>query len=154
MTPEQLASGRGAHVDVEIGSKLLANGQIDTGSLLSNADQKAYLGTIKPFGKSQTTGYSDADIATFNSEKYNPQTDKDTKRVDRYNQYTNDRAVLQSDPNTSTLDLMRLSRGQKNLGQAENKAYKDINTVVSQLESLNKSITEYNKEGFFGGNEL
>jgi hypothetical protein len=70
--------------------------------------------------------YSDGDIALFNSAKYNPQTDKDTKRVEKYYSYANDRAVAQIDPNTSVFDLMKFSRGQKDLGQAENKAYKDI----------------------------
>lgn len=45
---------------------------------------------------------------------------------------------------------MKLSRGQKDLGQAENKAYKDINTVVGQLASLDKAIASYND----GSNEL
>lgn len=102
----------------------------------------------------EMTPYTDADIALFNSTKYNPQTDKDAKRIDRYNNYVNDRAVVQSNPDADIFQLMKLSRGQTNLGQSENKAYKDINTVVGQLGSLNKSIAEYNKKGMFGGSAL
>jgi hypothetical protein len=102
----------------------------------------------------EPVAYTSADIALFNSTKYNPQTDKDEARVQRYNNFVNERAVTQSNPDADIFELMRLSRGQTNLGQSENKAYKDINTVVGQLGSLNKSIDEFNKEGMFGGSAL
>lgn len=87
LTAEQLAKGRGAHVDVEI---------IDNGRLLSNSDQLQYLKGIKPFGKEKTEQkYSDGDIALFNSTKYNPQTDKNADRVAKYNDFVNERANLQ-----------------------------------------------------------
>jgi murein DD-endopeptidase MepM/ murein hydrolase activator NlpD len=66
LTPEQLAAGRGAHVDVEIGGKLLPNGQIDTGSLLSSDQQKAYLGSIKPFASQTTEPLTDKQYTQFN----------------------------------------------------------------------------------------
>jgi hypothetical protein len=108
---------------------------------------------VKPFsktGKTATGQYTDADIALFNSTKYNPQTDKDTNRVERYNNFVNERAVIQSDPNANIYELMKLSRGQTNLGQSEKRVYKDTSTVVGQLGSLNKSIEDFNKQGMFG----
>ena len=50
LTPEQLAAGRGAHVDIEIMDK--------NGKLLSEAEQKAYLQSIKQPNPFETTNLS------------------------------------------------------------------------------------------------
>lgn len=47
LTAEQLAQGRGAHVDVEISNDATFKGK----SLLSQSDQLAYLKSVKPFSK-------------------------------------------------------------------------------------------------------
>ena len=143
LTAEQLTAGRGAHVDVEITDS--------RGRLLSNNEQLTYLKNIKPFGKTTaaSTSYTAADVSQFNSSKYNPQTDKDEARVRRYEAFIADKDRIQSDPNADTITLMTLSRNQKDLDQSGNKAYKDINTVVSQMESLNRSIDAYSKNSIF-----
>lgn len=88
---------------------------------------------------------SDADIALFNSPKYNPQTDKDKERAARYDVFQNKSAEIMSDPNSSIIDKMRFSKWSKDLAESPNKSYKDMGLVVWQLDRLSKSIDSYDK---------
>lgn len=92
---------------------------------------------------------SDSDIALFNSAKYNPQTDKDKARAKRYEDFQNKAAEIMSDPNAKITDKMRYSKWAKDLAESPNKSYKDMGLVVSQLDRLWKSITDYDKKSFF-----
>ncbi len=96
--------------------------------------------------QTSTKDFSDWDITLFNSAKYNPQTDKDKNRVQRFYDYQDAVTNLASDPNADITELMRNSKWGKDLWQSENKAYKDIWIVVSQLWSLKKAIDWYEKE--------
>jgi hypothetical protein len=85
----------------------------------------------------------------FNSAKYNPQTDKDKARAKRYEDFQNKSAEIFSNPNSSITDKMRYSKGAKDLAESPNKSYKDMGLVVSQLDRLSKSITDFDKKSFF-----
>lgn len=93
--------------------------------------------------------FTDWDISLFNSAKYNPQTDKNKRRVAKYQDYINTVAETQWNPNSEALDLMKISRWWKDLSESGNKVYKDLWTVVSQLWSLKSSIDTYNDSKWF-----
>lgn len=93
----------------------------------------------------QTT-FTQWEIWTFNSSKYNPQTDKNADRVAKYEDFLSYKNEVQANPNSDIKWVMEVSRNQKSLSESWNKTYKDMNTVVWQLGRLNSAITKYNDE--------
>lgn len=96
------------------------------------------------------------EVSLFNSDKYNPQTDKDDARVKRFYQFKEVQKKIRSDLWSSLSDIMDSSQGQKDLTSSDNSTYKDINLVVGQLANLNTAINEYRDEatGFFSKDEF
>jgi hypothetical protein len=77
------------------------------------------------------------------------QTDKDANRVSRYNDFQSFKNEVQSDPNSSVLDVMDVSRGQKDIDQSSNKMYKDMNIVIDKMDNL-KTLVDDKRKTMFG----
>jgi len=108
LTPEQLAAGRGAHVDVEIFDP--------QGRLLSNSQQLEYLKSVKPFAKkAQQGGITDTDIETFNNPTFKPADIKDSATKAKYEAYVQEKARIKTSKDVSIEDILRFSAGGKDL---------------------------------------
>lgn len=117
---------------------------------LAIARQEWFTGKVAPITQNSTPPeLTSADIALFNSAKYNPQTDTDNARAAKYVMFQNNLAKVMSDPNAKIEDKMKYSQGWKALTESPNKNYKDIGLVVSQLDNIGNAIEKYNKSTWF-----
>lgn len=108
---------------------------------------KGYFDPTISVTQSQSTSqqFTPAEINIFNSAKYNVQTDKNKARVQKYEDFQSFKNEVQSDPNSSILDVMDVSRWQKSIDTASNKMYKDMNIVVDKLGNLKTLVDDKRK---------
>lgn len=127
LTPEQLAAGRGAHVDVEIFD--------NTGKLLSQSQQLEFLKSVKPFAsQTRSSDYSLSDVERFNNSTFKPQSDlKTNEDKAKYDKFVQDRTALKQDKNAKVEDIINMSAGGRELAQGQEQELAKFSRALSQL---------------------